>query len=143
MRSILLPLLLLWPLAGLAEVYRWIDTQGKVHYTQTKPPQADYKAVAPAPPPGALGGGPNLGGYVQKLENERQDREKVQAETQRVAQQRQQKCSSARRQQQMLTQYEGRIGSVDEQGNRDYWTPERHAAEREQARANIAANCDD
>jgi hypothetical protein len=46
--------LLLWPIVGSAELYKWTDDQGNFHITDTPPPVTQKKAtisVAPAPRP--------------------------------------------------------------------------------------------
>lgn len=61
-RALLLPLLLALPLSAMAQakVYRWVDAQGQVHYSQTPPPEIGAQAhsvrtvpasAAPAPSP--------------------------------------------------------------------------------------------
>jgi hypothetical protein len=140
-RILVLPLLLL-PLTAAAQVYKWVDENGKVHYTQTKPVQGQYKEVPPAPPPGQMGGAPSLGGYADKLKAEREQREQVQAQADQTRQKRQQNCSAAKRRRAFLDRYDGRIGSTTEDGGREAWAPERYAAERASADSAIAANCD-
>ena len=49
-------IILLSPLAQ-AGVYKWVDEKGNVHYTQSPPPQGDYKSMK-APPPPASGPAP-------------------------------------------------------------------------------------
>src|SRR3569833_3541914 len=34
-----------------AAMYKWVDAQGKVQYTQTPPPAGQFKALKPGPPP--------------------------------------------------------------------------------------------
>lgn len=142
MRPTLCLLLLALPLAAPAQVYRWVDAQGKVHYTQSPPPQGSYKEVPPAPPPGALGGGPNLGDYAKKLQTEREQGEKANEVAQKNAERRKQNCSAARRNRATLDRYGGRIFSATEDGGREPWTPEQLAAERARADNVIAESCD-
>lgn len=49
-RALVLPLCLLLPLSAAAEVYRWEDADGVVHYSQTPPAEGDYRAVKPRLP---------------------------------------------------------------------------------------------
>lgn len=55
MKPHLLPVLLLSALlpfvASSAMVYRWVDAQGQVHYTQTRPSTGLVEEVKPSPPP--------------------------------------------------------------------------------------------
>lgn len=56
-RKLMFPLtiavgLLLWHGAGLAEVYKWVDENNEVQYTQTPPPPGIHSTrIGPAPPP--------------------------------------------------------------------------------------------
>jgi len=36
--------------AAAAGLYKWVDGQGNVHYTQDPPPQGSFKALPPPPP---------------------------------------------------------------------------------------------
>jgi hypothetical protein len=138
------PILLLstLPLSATAQVYKWVDEHGKVHYTQTKPGGGKYQEVPPAPAPGQMGGAPSLGGYADKMRAEREQREQMQAKAEQVKQRRQQNCSDAKRRRAFLDRYEGRVSTMTEDGGREPWAPERYAAERAGVDSAIAANCD-
>jgi hypothetical protein len=45
MRTVLIATVLAAPLLAHAQVYRWVDAQGHVHYTQDAPAQKDFKKV--------------------------------------------------------------------------------------------------
>jgi hypothetical protein len=49
-------LLLALPLTAAAEIYKWTDASGVVHYSQNPPPQGSYKNVTPDLPPLSGGG---------------------------------------------------------------------------------------
>jgi glutaredoxin len=49
-RMLLAAVLTLLPLAGQAETYRWVDSEGKVHYSDTPPPAAAKKIQKKALP---------------------------------------------------------------------------------------------
>jgi hypothetical protein len=36
------------PLTGMAEIYKWTDANGQVHFGQTPPPQGQFERVRPA-----------------------------------------------------------------------------------------------
>lgn len=143
-RCLLLGLILSWPLLGAAQVYRWVDEKGKVHYTQTPPPEGkakgSVKEVPPAPPP-SLGGAPSLGDYAKKLQTEREEREQAQAKVDQAAQRLQQNCAAAKQRKAFLDRFDGRMFNMQEDGGREAWTPERYAAEKAQIDAAIAENC--
>ena len=48
MRTMIICLLLLLPLSGLAEMYRWVDEKGQVQFSD-KPPTGDTEAYEPPP----------------------------------------------------------------------------------------------
>lgn len=50
---LLLSIAICLPGMALAQVYRWVDPQGQVHYTQTPPRGQNAAIVAPPPPPSA------------------------------------------------------------------------------------------
>ena len=47
MRAVVLLLLVLPPLAASAQVYRWVDKAGTVHYSNETPPQGVKAATLP------------------------------------------------------------------------------------------------
>lgn len=138
--SVLIVLIALPPIAA-AQMYKWVDAKGHVHYTQTPPPQGSFQPVAPAAPPAAPGTAPNLGVYGKKLQGEREQREQLQANAERETQQRKQNCSKARARQAWLDRYNGHIGTTTEDGGREAWTPERYAAEHSQVESVITRDC--
>lgn len=147
MRLTLFSLLLVLPMMAAAQVYRWVDEQGKVHFTQTPPPQGKFKGelkeVPPAPPPGSLGGPPpSLGEYGGKMQVEREQREQAQAQVEKASQRRKQNCGAAKRRQAFLNRFDGRMNTITEDGGKEAWAPERYAAERSQVETEIAANCE-
>lgn len=135
--------LLLIPFAAAAEMYRWVDAQGHVHYSQVRPAQAAAEKLAPAPPPAAEGGQSNLSRYAEQLDQTRASLESRRAKQDEQAQRKQASCSQARGQLKLNGDFEGRTFSVDEKGERSYWTPEQHAQVRSQLQAQIAENCRD
>lgn len=44
-------LLVLSPPAAYAAMYKWVDADGKVQYSQTPPPEGQFKELRPGPPP--------------------------------------------------------------------------------------------
>jgi hypothetical protein len=49
---------LLLPATAMAQIYRWTDSSGQIHYSQTPPDEGSYERVNPAAgPTGSDGGG--------------------------------------------------------------------------------------
>jgi hypothetical protein len=51
-------LLLSLPLTAAAQIYKWTDANGQVHYSQNPPAQGNYKDVSPDLPPLSGAAGP-------------------------------------------------------------------------------------
>ena len=138
MRRLVLALLLLTPALAAAQAYRWVDEQGKVHYTQTPPPKGDYGEVAPPPP--SPGGSPHLDALSQKARES--DKAKATEEKSAAAaeQQRQKLCDRAKRQNAHL-QGSGTYYATGKDGNREYLSPAQIDQKRAEAQAAMQKNC--
>ena len=52
MKVRILLLAVLWPALASAEIYKWTDATGKLHYSQNPPPgTTKFEKVTPPPPP--------------------------------------------------------------------------------------------
>lgn len=155
------------PLTSAAEIYKWKDASGKIHYSDTPPPgktpystlsgkkpeqaepaapvaeatPADAKAPAKAALPAAGKDDP----AQKKAEEDKAAREaeikRLQAEKAAMEKSiREQNCANARKR---IAQFEqgGRIYTVDEKGERHYYGDAEIASELERARADVQANC--
>lgn len=137
-----------------AQLYKWVDSEGKVQYSD-KPPPADASgeqklnirknppsSAAPAPAEEGQAAGPKTAAekemdFRKRKVEEEQARQKSQAEEKL----RQEQCINA---QQRLWTYEdaGRIFTVmDESGDRKYLDDESRARGIEQAQMDIAKYC--
>lgn len=139
-----LPLLLVvLPFAATAQVYRWTDAAGQVHYTQTPPPGQPVATVKQAPPPAASPGVEQMKAFnaqaaraaeekAQADAKRRQDREKAEAA-----------CTRARSAISTLeSRPPSRIARKDEQGQFVRMTPAEHEASLAKARATAEKNCE-
>lgn len=138
-------LLLSLPLAATAEMYRWVDAKGKVHYSQVKPTGREFEKLAPAAPPvGApaadrpAGG---LAGYAAGLEKSNAETDQMRAQEAAAQEARRRRCGEARGGLRLQTEYEGRMFSINENGERQPWSAEQHAQARGQLETEIAENC--
>lgn len=79
-------------------VYRWVDTQGNVHYSQSVPPGVTATSVKIVPPPAPVSSSPAERQGLEKFLHAQQARQKQQAAAQaRKRAQQQQRCAAARK----------------------------------------------
>jgi len=142
LNTVLLCLCLL-PFAATAEIYKWVDEDGTVHYGQ-KPP-ADRQADTVKPPPSvdtesAQKELQEKQERLRQLEEQRAEREKTQRESEKEAAARKERCQAAKRAlEQMRTQ--NRLQVVNEQGERTYLTPEQMREREKKAQELVKENC--
>lgn len=136
-RTALALCLLLAPALAGAQAYRWVDADGRVHYSQTPPAQGQYGQVAPPPP------SPGSSPHLKALEAAGQDpSERVQEQQQaaKAERQQQQRCDQARRQNAWM-QGSGRYYSADQNGDRSYMSPQQIEQRRAEAKAAVQEHC--
>ncbi|RME33910.1 MAG: DUF4124 domain-containing protein [Gammaproteobacteria bacterium] len=139
---LLLAALLLPLVTGAAQVYRWVDDQGQIHFSQTPPEtgQAEVVETPPAPPPAT----DRLEALKKKAEEPLKKaaelKKKRQEETQQ-AQELEAYCERQRKELEGLLSAQ-RIYVTDEQGNR-VRAPEEVRQERiRKVREAIAEHCE-
>lgn len=134
-------LLILASAPAAAELYRWTDAQGRVHYSEVRPRQGQAQKIVPAPPPspGAVPG--DLRNYVQQLESSNAERDRNRAQGEEERRQRHAGCLQARAEMRLRDEYQGRTFTLDENGQRVMLTPEQEAAARAGAQQRIADHC--
>jgi len=106
------------PLAAGAQVYRWVDDRGQVHYSQVPPKGRDAQPVGAAPPPAAS---PNQDSLNRSLADDKQAEPQRRETADRASQAqslREQQCRQALEQlAYMDAKTPRRLGTTDEQGN--------------------------
>jgi hypothetical protein len=131
-----------------AQVYRWVDKDGKVHYSDKPPPKGtrtERMAIETKRTDEANVEAANRELATQsersRIEQERAalERRDAQAAAQEKAAL-QERCAQARQQLATLEQ-SNRLVTVDEQGNRSYGTDAELEARRTQARQQVAEAC--
>ena len=140
---------LLWLADAHAGMYRWVDENGVTVYSQTPPPEKPSVRIAPPPPPPAQpAGAADSEGLEQKMQKfqDRQDLKKEnaerQAETERIAQRREQECQAARNNLGILEGHPRKlIGTPDGQYHR--LTDEERQAQIDKAKGLIEEYCTD
>ena len=140
-------LLALAPFAG-AELYKYVDKDGKTVYTDQPPANAKTEAVNvpksfPAPATGVAGGNKSAVERDKELEKGRQqarEKEKKADEAAHKAQLAEQRCTQARTAFQQLSDG-GRIVKYNEKGERVYLGDSEIESERERARRDMEEAC--
>jgi hypothetical protein len=132
--------LALAPLA-MAQLYKWVDKDGKVHYSDQPPPATATKQinVAPGPStpaPSALEKDKTL----EKTRTESREAAKKAEDTEKVAKQRQEECDKARSYLKGL-ENGGRFVTFDAKGDRVFMEQDQIDAETAKARKNVEEAC--
>ncbi len=121
-------------------VYKWVDKDGKVHYSDMPPPQVNATklrsntAAATAAAPGAPEARPATNNYVDQEVEFRKRRAaadesaKKQAEKEQQAEERRQHCADSRGRLAMLQQG-GRVYRTNEKGERVFFDDKKFAEE--------------
>jgi len=134
--------LMLLPLAAAAQVYRWVDESGRVHYTQTPPKTGKYDIMGPATPPSAA---PNQDSLQKSLQEGQKGAAEQQKQAEKVAQEqaaRQQRCSQAMERLAYLEANTARrLASKDEKGEPVRLTDEEYDKRVAEAQQAIKENC--
>jgi hypothetical protein len=118
------------PLAS-ADLYKYVDKNGKTVYSDQPPPDADAKRISPPPAP-ASGGGKS---YVerdkanQKARDKAQEGAKKSADEEKVAKAKKERCEQARNNLQIYTDG-GPILKRNDKGEREYMSDAEIESER-------------
>lgn len=127
------------------QVYKWVDKDGHVHYSQTPPTSTDVQAQqvdinAPPPDPTTVHNEQNLADRLQK--QDQQDKDAAKKQQQDAQQQAQQKkhCDNLNEQLVVLNQSR-RVASVDAQGNTNYLSDDQRTQQIQDLQAQIAKDC--
>lgn len=144
MRPVLLLLCLCIPLAAAAEIYKWTDGSGQIHYSDQPPPdQAQVIKAAPVPSPEAGAAQRALAekdlAFKKRQEDAAKAKEKADADAQ-AARIKQEDCERARRNLATMDQ-SGPIYTGGAYGQRNYITDQQRADARADAEKFIAENC--
>jgi hypothetical protein len=132
--------LLLSPLAS-AQLYKWVDKDGKVHYSDQPPPAQASKQINV--PTGSGSGAPSALAKDKALEKTRaesRDAAKKADDAERIAKQRQDECDRARSYLKGL-ENGGRFVTFDEKGERVFMEEAQIEAAKSKARQNVEEAC--
>lgn len=133
------------PNAG-AEVYKWVDDNGRVHYGDSPPPEQRVQSIkTPPPPPEAevLRSRSRLDELTehQRLDHEQEaKRQKEGADAARERLVRESRCRNAKRELHVL-ELERPVYHLDDQGSRVFLEDDQRAKEIGRAREQIREHC--
>jgi len=122
--SILATLLLCFTTAASAEVYRWVDSQGRVQYSDQPPPGTNSKKVDTKPATGSQSS-PGAKSYQEqdqafrKRRVEEEEVAKKTADADKQASIKQKNCAAAKSQLASL-QNTGRVATTNAKGEREF-----------------------
>ena len=131
--------------ASADQVYRWVDKDGHVHYSQTPPASTGVNAqtmniTPPAPDPTTLQNDQNLARQIQDKDKQAQDAQKKSQAAQQQREQQQKACNSLK-QQLVILQQSARVATVDAQGNKSYISDDERAKQEQQLEDQISKTC--
>ena len=147
--------------ASTQEIYKWVDTEGLVHYGDRRPPATQYEEIRVEPAPSGTAAGEELLRLLERTETAAETRASAQQERAAIADIQAAeravldlRCLEARRDLVVLDWgwpvYQDAQGQVRLLWDRDAYTGEREflddsarAAERSRAKAEIMATCAD
>jgi hypothetical protein len=138
-------LLLASGIAAADQVYKWVDSQGHVHFSQTPPPNAttgvQQMNVAPVPPdPQSLQNQQNMVNTQQDQQQKAKDQADKDKPDPKAEAAKKQQCDAIRSRLQVL-QRGGRISTTDTQGNITYVDDDARAKQIAALQGQLAKDC--
>ena len=133
-------ILALAPFAS-AQLYKWVDKDGKVHYSDQPPPAQASKQINVAPGPAAPA--PSALARDKALDKDRseaKDAAKKAEDKEKIARQKQEECDRARSYLKGL-ENGGRFVTFDAKGERVFMEQDQIDAEMAKARRNVEEAC--
>jgi hypothetical protein len=132
-------------LAAADQVYKWVDDQGHVHFSQTPPPgtkvQAQSVTVAPPPPdPQSLQNSKDLQKQVSDQNKAAQDAAAKDKPDPAKEAEKQAHCDDLRSNLQVLLQ-SGRAATTDAQGNLNYLDDTQRQQQEDAINKELASDC--
>jgi len=149
MKSFLLTVALsLLALNAYAELNKWVDADGKVHYSDTRPPEVTTETVQDFYGKGKSDKSDTSApkSYIEreaewkKSRQEKADAAKKQAEKDKEAEDKKHNCAAARENARVL-QDSPRITTYNEKGEREFLDDSARAQRLEEAQKSISENC--
>jgi hypothetical protein len=131
-----------------AGLNKWVDADGKVHYSDTPPPEVTTEPVQDFSGKGQADGSPGYTpkSYIEreaewkKARQEKADAAKKQAEKDQQAEARKSNCAAARENARVLED-SPRISTIDANGERAFMDDATRTQKLEETRKAISENC--
>jgi hypothetical protein len=143
-RGLWIVLLAALPLAAQAQMYKWKDERGQVHFTQVPPSGGQkYELIGPPPPPTAA---PNQEALNQSLEEARKAAPEQQKAAEQAAQRQAQRQETCRQALERIAYLDARtprrLGVKDADGQTSRMTDEEFQRQRGAEEERVKQNCD-
>lgn len=127
-----------------AQLYKWVDKDGKVHYSDTPPLKQESKTIA-TPPPGPVNATPPKSAVAVDKELDKGRKAAAEAakkseDTAKAAAQKEENCNRAKANLQTFTN-SGRIRKFNEKGEQAFLDDKELEAGREKARRDVDEAC--
>ncbi len=144
-RFLMAAILLALAAPAAAQLYKWVDKDGKTHYSDTPPPNLDSKQITPASGGAAAAPAPAKGAVardkdLEKGRKDSRDAAKKGDEEAKLAAARDEQCTRARSNYQMFVDG-GRVHKYDAKGERVFLGDDEMEAEKAKARAQMDEAC--
>ncbi|WP_044873663.1 DUF4124 domain-containing protein [Pseudomonas sp. LFM046] len=139
MRLLIWCLLLVPALAG-AEIYRWTDAQGQVHFSETPRQGAEQVIVKPQVIERDQATRDREARTAKVFDARREEHKVAASEAAQARAEQQKRCSEYREQQEQLN-HSGSFYHLDQRGERQYYTDEQVEAFRRQLAERVAREC--
>ena len=131
-----------------AEVNKWVDSEGNVHYSDTRPAEVTPQTVRSFSGKGQTEAPASYSSksYVEreaelkKSKQEKEESSQKKAQQDAAAEAKKQNCAAARQNARALEEG-SRVVTYDENGERSYLDDDARSARLEEARKAIGANC--
>ena len=129
--------------AQAAPVYRWVDANGVIHFSQTPPVSGAYKRIEPElPPPTSAPAVKELGPMMEHYQTQREQSQKSREAHVKHAAEREEACAKARQRINFLEAATAhRLFVRGQNGTRSRMTQPQFEKLLNQARQTAAANC--
>jgi hypothetical protein len=132
-----------WPAAGRADIFRWVDANGEVHFSQTPPAHGAYQRVHPdVSSSGVDDGGAAAQNFLDRSAKHDSEAAKAREAALQVKADNAEKCAKARERISFLEEKTAhRIFVKGPDGSRSRMTDEQFDKELQQAREQQAKYC--
>ncbi|WP_417532326.1 DUF4124 domain-containing protein [Marinobacter lipolyticus] len=141
----LLSLLLLSPVVGMAEVYRWVDAEGRTHFSDRPPAQAASQEVKVESPPARVDNAARdrqqkVNAFLKQRQQERDQQRAADAKAEKQAAKQAELCTRLRARVKHMESV-STFYNLNEQGERVFVSESENTRIRERFRKKVAEAC--